>query len=240
MKPEDLNKSYNFIVDCLVEWAKAVGHPLRTALNITANAENPAEVFKSATKLWFITFLINSIIQIPLFQLNGISWSNVGFHLSTGLVLFSLVLNANFGIYIGFRFFRIGVTFTDLYVFYTVIVAIFSPLFTIFGYPQILKLVTAIKNLKASEGELTAIGLYKSIQSVSGSPVFVLYQAVSGLIMVMLTFGMLTCIIHALSAKSGVAKYRLINALTFGTIIISSLPAFILTAFYYFALYAFL
>jgi len=241
MKPEDLGKSVNFLVDSLIEWALAVRHPFQTAIKIATTARNPVQAFRNATRLWFISSLISYIFYIPLYQLHGISWGNVGFHLIIILYYLSFYVTFIFSIYGSFKIFQIKITFSELYVFYTALLFIYFPFINLIRYPITLGYISEIRILKASGKDLTEIPfeLLGKMTKWSGSPLFDFYQSLSLFLVALFALGLLTCVVNALSFKFGVSKHKLMDALSFG-LCLNFFPSYIFSLFFMFLIYAFL
>jgi hypothetical protein len=103
MKPEDLAKSFSFLFDSLLDWATAVSHPLETGHAILRDNDTSLDAIRVATNLWVTASLLSAVLQLPLYELQGISWTNIGFHLSTGLILLSILMLGNLSLYGGLR-----------------------------------------------------------------------------------------------------------------------------------------
>ena len=242
MKPEELSKSFSFLLDSLITWATSLRFPLKTARRLMGQAKSDLNAFKQASNLYLTAFLIGAVIQIPICQLYGISWSNAGFYLSTGLVFLLIIISFCAGIYFGLRIFKIPVSFVDLYVLYIALIGVFSPLYTLLSYPTLFKILKTMSVLKKQNANLIEIAtnLFKNLQPESSSIFYAVYSAISGPMLMLFSFGMFAYLARILSLHLVVPKPKLFSALAFSFAVFCMIPTLLFSLFYYFILYAFL
>ena len=219
---EDLGKSFSFLLDSLIEWAMAVMHPFQAAAKIDTEARDPVQAFRDATGLWFIAFLITYLFHIPFYKHYGISWENVGFHIIIILYWLSNYVISLLVMYGGCKLFRIKISFIELYIYYTAIVAVFLPFVHILNLfvGNTDRYITAIKTLKATGINFIEIFYELVIKSQFHYPTLEWYQILFSLLVTLFLIGIHTCIVHALSFKAGISKYKLMDALAFGYCIV--------------------
>ncbi len=218
---EDVSKSFNFLLDSLIEWAMAVMHPFQEAAKIDTESPDPVQAFRKATRLWFIAFLITYLFHIPFYRHYGISWDDVGFHIIIILYWLSNYVITILVMYGSCKLFRIKITFIELYIYYTAIVAVFLPFVHIFNLftGNTDRYITAIKTLKESGLNFIEIFNKLIIKTQFHSPSLQWYNILLSLLVILFLIGIHTCVVHALSFKAGISKYKLMDALSFGYVI---------------------
>jgi hypothetical protein len=136
---------------------------------------------------------------------------------------------------------RVRVEFAELYVFYTVLVSVFSPLLSLLAYPESIRMLAEIKETKAKGLDLTtaAVEIFKRRQPEATSTFFAIYDSISVVFLVLITFAMMTYLVHVLSSRYLVARPSLVNAIAFG-LVIGVIPGGCFQVLYVLAIYAFL
>lgn len=242
MKPEDVSKNFSVILELLIKWWACVCNPINTALIILTQGKDKVTVLKAATSLWATAIFLSTILEIPMYQRHGISWSNVGFHLTHQLVLFTGLFMHCLSFYVGFRIFKIRGPFIDLFVLSAVVIGVYSPILTLLMYPSSVRILDLLAESKGAGFDVdTALFMTSNYMATAiHSGYFGAYAMTSGVLLMVFTFGLYALQLQILSNRWDVDKPRLFNAAAFGFCVVGVLLAPPLMAFGLFTLYSFL
>lgn len=220
-----LSENFNLILDSLLEWAVALRHPIEAAERLVSNPANNADIFKKATRLWVIAFLVTFFLLLPIYQLSGVSWDNIGFILYTGSVYLAALMISCASSYLGLRINRINFPFVKLYAFYVCVFGIYTPFLTILFYPSQFNLISTIAKVKDRHPEFrilpVGMDIFDSLSSVYSSPTAIFSTILTDLALVfnfLIFFVMLTLLVQLLTFNLNIPKVRIIKSITFGLI----------------------
>jgi hypothetical protein len=145
---EDLTKSFDALLNNLLEWFDVCRHPLTHCDAMLALRSDREKISKSL-RLWLVIFLMTLTLQLPLLKIAGIEWSDAGFHLPYFLALtIAFVLNG-VSLHLGMRIYGIQSNIADTLGAYTTLVGVYGPLVTLVSYPKFVPLFASLKSAKS-------------------------------------------------------------------------------------------
>lgn len=144
---EDLTKSFEALLDSLLEWLDTCRHPLTHCDEVLSLGSDKEKINKSL-RLWLIIFLITVILQFPLLKTAGIEWSDAGFHLPYFLALTMAFILNGVTLHWGMRIYGIQSNIADTLGAYTTLVGVYGPFFTLALYPESVLLFATLKGAK--------------------------------------------------------------------------------------------
>jgi hypothetical protein len=101
----NLNEAISWFVDALALWFRCLSNPVKI-LGDLLSAEGRGDI-SGVAKLWTTSTLLAFVLQVPLLQMFGISWSNAGFYLPSLLTQALTLGLISLGLHLGLRLFRV-------------------------------------------------------------------------------------------------------------------------------------
>jgi hypothetical protein len=102
----------------------------------------------AAAKVWVPSLLISLIISFPVLKSYGIEWNNVGYHLSTWTTTVIGLVATAFVVHQMLLWLKLKSEFVRTLVFYSVLVATYTPVTSLLTIPSTLHNFAAVQDFK--------------------------------------------------------------------------------------------
>jgi hypothetical protein len=230
-----LSDELSGVLDTFVAWFDCVRHPYLSCEKILRARVSERIKITRALKLWLVGFIIHIILRIPALQHAGIDWSSSGFQLAnTVLFLLALLLAAVLA-HFGLRWRGIPSRFTETFVIYTVLLAVFLPLNTLLFYHTNFEQSSLLREIKVRDlGFFEALRFFSLFPDASRPLVFRVYQAITWPLFLASWSAFVVMFADLAGRLYKVERYRVITAfgLAFGVLFpIAIVPLAIFVAF---------
>jgi hypothetical protein len=243
MNIRDIDENFNFLLSSLLIWLNGIRHPFMTCQSILDQDISDNDKLRHAMRLWLVASVIGLIMQLPAYRLFGIELSNIAFHLPNCLYLLVMFLSTMGIIHLGLRMYKIHSDFTDTLVMYSVLVGCFSPVITILFYPQLIELISTLREVKSLNLDFEFlvkefISNY-NYENFSAKPVTIqIYWPIASSINFAVYATLLVMFGRLVSVRYSTEKYRVLSAIGFSLSILFPIQWVVLMFFYFFILYA--
>jgi hypothetical protein len=230
---DNLQKVFQSIVGLFLEWFDCLRHPYSTCETILSQDISSSDKLSKSLRIWLTSFVLSIILQMPIYQLTGIDWKNLTFHLPNMLVFLVTLFAIGSVMHIGLKLRKIPSDLTDTLVIYTVIMACFAPLLILSVYPAQVKTFAYIQTVKRTNSSIQD-AFVNFIADAALRPSYVDYvNAISLPLIFFLIMLSLSMIINLVSCHYKVEKYRVTSAIIMSAIFMVpiSLALNVLTTF---------
>jgi hypothetical protein len=242
VKPEEIAKSFEFLLDAMLSWAKCVRHPLLTWKQILTDAQGEeSKAIKAATKLWLTSYIMSMLLLGWVYKLHGINMTDVGFYLSSAFLVFAFLVLFVVSMHVGFTLFKLPAPFQDTFVAYTVIVSACMPFTSILAAPSLMQTLKTLKAIKTQDLELSgAVVAYFSMAVTQSSSTVGTLSVISQIFLIPLGLLLMSTIFDMLASRWEIDRVRVYSAGTFGTAVVVVLPMLLMSFFQMLVMYSFL
>jgi len=231
---DDISKACESVLNLFLEWFDVCRNPLKYFLELTS-VENEKEKIKKSLRLWFVSFLITLVLQVPVLKAVGIEWGNLGFHLPNFLLLMSAFMLTGVALHLGMRIYGINSNLADTLAGYSALVGCYSPIFAVVNYPGFLRILTSLHNAKVQHlSFFQAMALTLQDKGLNNPGLTVLSFAV-----MIGSYLLLAFMAHKMSEIYAVSRQKMLAAFGFAMAVLW-LPVFGILALVYFTFYTFI
>ena len=164
----DIREGMEWGTEALGLWFRALANPIGT-VNEVIRKEEAGDV-ADVVKLWTTSILVSLVIQLPSFQLFGISWTNLGFELTYIMTLALNLLGYGLAIHLALRLFRIPSRFRSTMALFSVMVSIVGPISAFLSLPSSITMLQIVRDAKTQNMDLMQ-GVATYTTRVNGSSV---------------------------------------------------------------------
>lgn len=144
---KDLGDALQWLLDAVEMWLQCATKPVATLNDILPEATDEKHL-SAAAKVWVPSLLISLIISFPVLKLYGIEWSNIGYHLCTWMTTIIALVVTAFIIHQALLWLRLKSDFIPTLVIYTILVATYTPVTSLFLIPSTLLNFAAVSEFK--------------------------------------------------------------------------------------------
>lgn len=130
MKPEDLGKTIEYLVEKLFAWFSCIREPARIAASLLDNAESSEAAVRKAMPVWVTSYLLSVLASGWVDQYNGLAENYYVMVASFVLSLASSFLTP-FVAYLAMRAYGLAVEFGTVFVAYTIYLTAVTPFYSL-------------------------------------------------------------------------------------------------------------
>jgi hypothetical protein len=234
-----IQDAIEWLLDALILWLKNIAGPIST-LNAVLPSATDERHLSEATKVWVASLLLGLVLSFPIFNLFGIKWDNLGFHLSNWLTTIISLVAVAFIVHRTLLALKLRSDFVRTFVMYTTPVVAYTPVINLINLPFTIYLFGVVAALKEQKLpiDVAADTFLQNLVRVGMvlSPFFVFMSLVVSLV----GLGCTVVFAEALSQWYGNSRFKTYSAVAVGLTLASVLQIGVIFPMQLLTIYSFL
>jgi hypothetical protein len=238
MSPKEIKEWVAFLLGAFVTWGIAARRPI-TAADLLLKEGSKKELTTYAVEIWFSSFVLSLVFQLPVYKIIGIEWTDPTFFVPYTAVVFGMFLVT--AAVIDFSLKRIGVAseFPRTFLSYSCVMAGPAPVMTLLTFHGVTDVLSPLETAK-HEGLNFLDAIVYAVPVISNSVNDSVVLVVGNSAKALLFMAILGLLLQSLCRTYGQSRWVVSRALGFALGVLQPVPLIISIWFLYFVFFAFL